>query len=437
MAIGDTLSYAINDLILITKLTSIDLRDQMEELNIYDNVFLPTMSGNIVLRDALGLAKKLKFDGTEYLKIDIGKDADNMRIEKTFRIYRMAKNEENSTSETLILLFCSEEFLHSEQKKINQAYEDTYSNIARSILIDYLYVPNRKFMDCFQDESYGIKKVNIPNLKPLAAIDWCVRRALDIYDAPSFLFFENRYGFNVCSLYTLLKQEPLGTINFGIKNFGTDMVADFFAARSSVVIKNFDAAEATKSGLLASKFKGFDFQTRTYYNKEINFAELYGGRPHLNRYPFLPLTKNREGNLPTQEFDTLQSITPMQSNRLLSNYAKAKDPYIQPDDMENYELQRRGIFANLLHRRIQVTMPGAPIWTSGRVVELDYPRRSARSLNDNGITDDRMSGKYLITGTRHKFDFKMYETIMEIVTDSSNEPSSFVDSPEQDLISNE
>ena len=439
MAAGDSVSYAINDLLLITKTISVDLRDMMEELNIYDNIFLPTMSGNIVLRDALGLSKKLKFDGTEYLKIDIGKDAENMKIEKTFRVYKQSnKQEENSTSEVYILHFCAEEFIYSEQQKVNQAYEDTYSNIARSILIDYLDSPQDKFIEGFHDASFGIKYVNIPNLKPFAAVDWCMKRALDIYDAPAMLFFENRDGYNMCSIYSLIKnQEPMAKLTFGIKNFGDDIAGDLFGVRQSKVISNFDAAESAKSGMLSSKFKGFDPVTRTYYNKEINFAEIYEDRPHLNRFPFLSMNKNRDGKLPTETFDAKQSLSPMQSNQSLSKYAQANDPYAQPDDMENYDLQRKAIFANLLNRRLQLVMPGNPMLTSGRQVELEYPRRSVRSENDEDIVDDRMSGNYLIIGVRHKFGFKMYETIMEVATDSSNEPSLYNDSENQSKAINE
>ena len=439
MAAGDSVSFVINDLILITKTASVDLRDMMEELNIYDNMFLPSMSGNIVIKDALGLAKRLKFDGTEYLKIDIGKDADNLKIEKTFRVYKLSgKQEDNSTSVSYILHFCSEEFLYSEQKKINQVYEDTYSNIARSILLDYIEVPSSKYMDGFHDESYGIKKVNIPNLKPFAAIDWCMKRALDIYDAPSFVFFENRSGYNMCSLYSLIEQESMGTITFGMKNSGgSDVLSEMFGCRQSKVLSNFDAAEAVKSGLMAGTFKGFDPVTRTYYNKEMNFAEIYQGRPHLNKYPFIILNKNRDGNLQTQEFDTKQTLSPMQSNQALSEYAKSKDPYAQQDDMENYAMQRKAIFANLMSRRIQLVMPGNALWTSGAVVDVEYPRRSVRSESDDSNMDEKLSGRYLIIGVRHKFSFKMHETIIEVATDSTNEQNSYEESPEQEMVVDE
>ena len=45
-----------------------------EELNIFDSVLTPCMSGNIVLKDSVGLSNKLLFDGSEFLVVEILKD---------------------------------------------------------------------------------------------------------------------------------------------------------------------------------------------------------------------------------------------------------------------------------------------------------------------------------------------------------------------------
>lgn len=421
MALGDITSYVVNELLLITKTHSVDIRSIMEELNIYDNLFLPAMSGNVVLVDTMGLSQRLKFDGTEYLKVDIGKTEDDILFQKTFRIYKQGKRQNlNNTTEVYVLSFCSEEILYSEQKKINQAYEDTYSNVAHKIIIDHLKVSEENLSSGFHDESYGIRSFTLPNMKPIQAINWCAKRALDIYDAPSFLFFENRDGFNLCSLYTLIEQDPICTITFGVKDKGGDGT-DFFGARESRIIKNFDASEMIKSGLMAGTFKGFDPVTRSYYNNAVNFATMYADRPHLNEYPFVAFLKNRDGNTQAEEVASKQSISVMDSNYESSSYAQAKDPYAQTDNPEMYEMQRQSIFYNLMSKRISVTMPGNFMFTSGRVVELEYPSYSQKSDSESHI-DEGNSGKYLITGVRHVFRFTMHETVIEVATDSTNSP---------------
>ena len=58
---------------LATKAGIVDLTGMFEELNIFDSIFNPCMTGTILIRDAKGLSNKLSFDGSEILLIDMGK----------------------------------------------------------------------------------------------------------------------------------------------------------------------------------------------------------------------------------------------------------------------------------------------------------------------------------------------------------------------------
>ena len=56
-----------------------DVSAIFEELNIFDNMFFPCMSGNIVIRDAINLIDKLSLDGNEFINIEINKSEDSDR----------------------------------------------------------------------------------------------------------------------------------------------------------------------------------------------------------------------------------------------------------------------------------------------------------------------------------------------------------------------
>ena len=90
--IGQTTQFQINKLAINSKFGAIDLSSIFEELNIFDSVLVPCMSGNILLKDAVGLSNKLRFDGSEYIEIDISKDKEfsGTNIKKTFRIYKQS-----------------------------------------------------------------------------------------------------------------------------------------------------------------------------------------------------------------------------------------------------------------------------------------------------------------------------------------------------------
>ena len=63
--------FEIRELTLVVKGGSIDITKIFEEINLYDSLFLPVISGNILIRDAIGLSGKLLFDGSEVLLVDI------------------------------------------------------------------------------------------------------------------------------------------------------------------------------------------------------------------------------------------------------------------------------------------------------------------------------------------------------------------------------
>ena len=66
----------------------IDLRDYLAELNIYENLFSPGISGTITLSDSRNLIKDLPILGEELLLVDFKTPTfdDNLSIYKTFRI---------------------------------------------------------------------------------------------------------------------------------------------------------------------------------------------------------------------------------------------------------------------------------------------------------------------------------------------------------------
>ena len=50
----------------------LDIKDYMSELNIYEDIFSPNMSGNFLFVDSRNLIKELPIVGEEYLYINTG-----------------------------------------------------------------------------------------------------------------------------------------------------------------------------------------------------------------------------------------------------------------------------------------------------------------------------------------------------------------------------
>ena len=121
-------------------------------------------------------------------------------------------------------------------------------------------------------------------------------------------------------------------------------------------------------------------------------------------------------------YDSRVTLYPYQTNRTVIPYVKTNDVKTANivDDTDNYVLQRKMIFDNLMQKRIRITMPGNFGLYSGSCVQLNIPNRYTVDIQKMENGDKSLSGKYIITGVRHLIRYDKHETILEVATDSTN-----------------
>lgn len=416
--------FKINELVIVTKAGNIDISSIYEELNIFDSLMMPVMSGTILIKDSIGLSGKLLFDGSETILIDIAKDknSDIANFHKAFRIFKQSDRQNDGlNSEIYTLHFVSDELMYSDQKRINQSYELTNAQIIEKILLDYLKVPKNNLKGIINPTS-GIKKVVIPNLRPLDAIDWIAKRSVDINQSPNFMFFQNTIGYNFASLSLLLSQPDILDVKFETKNqSGKNAIEEISSARALEVISQANEIEKTRSGVNASKFIGFDPLTRTVSTKNISYGDHYTNMKHGNENPNFSQIKNRDGTNNTETYDANKSVAIFGAARQFSEYIKKKDPtsISKEENIENWLSQRKSIIKNLMTKRVKLTMPGNFQLTSGFNINLMAPNFAKKEKGDDNA-DPSLSGKYIIVATRQIIGYDKHETIIEVATTSSS-----------------
>jgi hypothetical protein len=411
--------FKIKKLAIVSKIGPIDISAIFEELNIYDCIFNPCITGNILIKDSIGLSNKLSFDGSEVLVIEMGKTDKEAIFRKSFRIYKQSERKSlNVTSEIYLLHFVSDEFILSQQTKIAESFKETYSKVVEKILKDKLGVQND--MMGYFEESEGIRNVLIPNKSPFDAIKFCSKRALNKTKSPTFLFFENKIGYNFVTLSTLISKKPVHDINFQIKNLSDDS-NELMGAIKYEVISQFDLNKSIKSGLYAGTFVGYDLVTQSIGVKTSNYDSLYGKNAIANKTPNIGVITNKFGLKNTEMYDSRVVVYPMDAFGENSQYIKENSPLSidAAEDTYNYILQRGASFRNILNQRIKVLMPGNFDLTSGLTANLLIPARGEKARGIDDI-DYSLSGKYLIIASRHMITYHKHETIIEVATDSNN-----------------
>lgn len=423
ISVTKSTQFRVKELVIVTKSGQIDISGIYEEINLFDSLFMPVMSGSVLITDSIGISNSLLFDGSESLLMEIVKDENSeiANFKKAFRIYKQSdRTNDNLSSETYLLKFVSDEFIFSEQKRVNQSYENTYSEIVKKILIDYLKVPLNNLGGSY-DNTSGLKKVVIPNLRPLEAIEWCAKRATDDLLSPNFVFFQNVTGYNFSSLSNLLTKPEILDVKFEPKNLDEkNALAEISSARSMEVVSQTDNIKKTRSGVNAGQFIGFDFMTRSIERKNVSYNDHYKSMKHGNENPNVSVIENRDGDKNVDTFDSKKVLNIFGAARKFSKYIEKNDP-TSISKIENYEdskFQRTAIISNLMNKRIKFTMPGNFQLSSGFNVNVIVPTLSVKSKGDDN-EDVTLSGKYLIVATRHIIGFDKHETIIEVATTSS------------------
>jgi hypothetical protein len=427
--------FKINEIVIVTKAGPIEISKLFEEINIFDSILMPVMSGNILIKDSIGLSGKLLFDGSESILIDIVKSENSevASFKKAFRIFKQSNRKEDGlNSEIYILDFVSDELMYSDQQRINQSYETTYTEIVKRIMNDYLQVtPNN--LGGYFDNSSGVRKVVIPNLRPLEAIQWCAKRSVDLNRSPNFMFYQNLTGFNFVTLSNLLTQEEILDIKFEAKNLkGNNPINEISSARTIEVVKQTDGIEKTRSGVNAGKFIGFDPLTRTVGVKNIGFGDHYNKMKHSNENPNVSVIDNRGGVKNIEAFDSKKTLSFFSTARQYSNYIKKYDPtsISKEDNTEEYIFQRKAILSNLMSKRLKIAMPGNFQLTSGFNVNVIAPNFGIKEKGaDNN--DPSISGKYVIIASRQIIGYEKHETILEVATSSTDNEFVPVSNPQQ------
>lgn len=421
----NTAQFKIKTLAIISKIGPIDVSGIFEELNIHDCIFTPCITGNILIKDSIGLTNKLAFDGSEVLVVEMGKTEQDAIFRKSFRIYKQSQRKSiNNSSEVYLLHFVSDEFILSQQTRIAESFRETYSKVVERILRDNLGVKNN--MIGYFEESEGIRNILIPNKKPLDAIKFCAKRALNKKQSPTFLFFENKIGYNFITLSSMLSNKTVHDINFEVKNLADDG-KELMGAIKYEVISQFDLNKSIKSGLFSGTFIGFDLMTRSIAVKTSNYNSLYNKNEHANKTPNIGVITNKFGLKNTEMYDSKVVLFPMDAFASESSYIRENDPLSidVSDDTYNYILQRDASIRNILNQRIKILMPGNFDLTSGLTANLTVPVKGEKAKIVDNI-DYSLSGKYLIVASRQMITSQKHETIIEVATDSSNRDSYYL-----------
>lgn len=433
--------YDLVKLDLITSMSGstngkINLMPFMVELNLYEDIYSSTISGEVVIGDSLGLFSSFLFNGTEFIDVELQKTNDtSTNISRNYRVFKTSKRDtaKNNDSEVYVLSFCSEEFLLSEQYRLSKSYKGKLiSDIITDILQTYVKVGKGNTKKIYIEKTDGPYDFILPNKKIFETINW-----LSTYAQPSsgnpggdMIFFENNFGYWFQSLQSLYEQTTYGTYRYDPKNINNDINKKVTNVMSFEVLNFFDTLAATTNGTFANRLLTIDPLTRTFHQSDFNYDTYRGKSKNLDVAPLINNYQNRFGQT---MYDPLPEVSGMEMGTFrltTSNFEQKKNSYIAQDpdtvandiSIEQFLPNRVSQMAQANYIRIKLSVPGDPLLYVGKVVTFNVwkisPTSNQTGTNITRDVDPLYSGNYIVSAVRHILKRNEHITIMELCKES-------------------
>lgn len=386
-----------------------NILNQVISVEIYEDIFTSFMSLSVVIKESVDYINMFPFIGEEYLEIEITTPLSETSIKGKFYIYKISNREMIKDREVVYTLKAiSEEYLTDANRKISKSFSGLTSEIAKRLLTT--------------DGLNTSKKINIENAtnttaftanywNPIKCLNYVASTATNASRSPTYLFYENRDGFNFRSIDELLKAPTYhkfvkDNYNRSIVGNGTTSVLDPQEDYKRIIDISIpvltDYMEDIQTGRLKSRLITHDIVTKMYsvkdysVKKDIEFPSTL-----LNPYPTY------------SKYATSNSISTL---LVMPKYYGNFDKFSDVTNVNTIQ-KRLSFFKNLEKYKVNIQVIGRTDYTVGQIVELEI-QRVTQITKDMDPRDMILSGRYLISAISHMITKTNHICNIEVIKNS-------------------
>lgn len=392
---------------------SFDIINQVIAIQVYEDLFSPFISGNLIIRESLDLLNFLPITGQEWLELYIETPSlrEEDHIKGKFFIYKISDREYVAERNVVYKLhFISEHALKDASTILSKGFKGKISDIAKEILTDWVSEENIGDIEETNNNTRYVS--NFWN--PSKNLNYICNNAINRDNSPTYLSFQNRSGFNFVSLHKLYNQESIRTFNHNLKARTIEqsgkasrvLETDYSRITSIELPDSFDNVYKMTKGAFASTLHSYDIVSKEYKVDNFQYRDKFDERAHLNKYPLTP-TKMEE------YFNNKAYI--------MSDF-RHYGVFNQYGDVSNYRVMQERI-SSLIQSEgltVRIIVPGRTDYTVGQKVNLQIMKPDPVDKEDSKEEhiDNTFSGNYLIAAINHKIDRERHECSMELIKDS-------------------
>lgn len=398
--------------IITTKGFYQDIGAQVINVQFYEDLFSPFITGSLIIKDSLDLVNLFPFIGEEYLELEISTPTlDKNNIKGKYYIYKMTNREMVGDKSVVYQLhFISVEGVVDLNKRVSRVFGDKVSKLVEPFIKDKTFgLESEKKV--FIEETLNNTKYISNYWTPVENIMYLVDTAINQNRTPNYVFFENRDGFYFISLESLYTNATFQSFVYD-KYTRDDRPGggsvrnpqeDYRRILEISIPVAFDYMDRIRSGMLANRQISYDVIKKTYTAKNYNMFQRFEQQKHLNKYAI----------------DSDRSI--FRANSRIINFPKMFGNFNGFGDVTNAKSNQERISTMKLaeSNKLNITVPGRCDYTVGQKINLDLKRIEPLAKNEGDTTDKMFSGNYIISAINHYVDREKHECYMEIIKESS------------------
>lgn len=389
-----------------------DITAQVINIEYFENIISPFISGCITVRESLDLVNLFPFAGEEFVDIEVSTPTiKESTIKGRYYIHKLSERELIGDRNVVYRLhFISVEAIIDMNKKISKVYTGNIGDIVKQLLTDKVN-GLQTTKSIIVDPTIRDAKFIANFWSPTQCINHLLDYAVNKNNTPNFVFFENRDGFYFISLESLytngVKQEfvydKYTRDNLNSKGASTKNISEDYKRILDLGIPvGFSYIDRIKSGSLSSKLISWDVTRKKYNVKLYNLFDRFDKQVHLNKFP---LASNR---------------AIFKSNSAIINLPRQTDNFAGFGDTSNYKIlqERNSLMVLSSQSSIRIVVPGRTDYTAGQKVSVKLDKVEPVSKKDVDTEDKMFSGNYIISAINHYISREMHECHMELIKDS-------------------
>lgn len=382
-----------------------NITSQVLGISVYEDIFSPFITGRLTIKDSQDLVNLFPLVGEEFMSMVIRTPSFNDKskyIKGKYLIYKMSEREFlTDRSSVYVLHFISIEALIDINKKTSKAYEGRVSDIVNRIVKTEEGINTDKG-SLVEYTPNGIKFIS-NYWSPVKCINYCASQALNVKNSPSYIFFENRSGFNFVSLNYLYQIEPVQEFIYDnyINGDQVKRPEEQFKRIVDISINTgFDYLEKVQTGMYGSKLISYDLVSKKYTQKNFSILDNYYSQSHLNaNAPSSTSSIYRENALIFTEGRHINNFT---------GYGQSKN-----------KQERLSLLGQAEFHKISITVPGRTDYTVGQTVSVKlYKTNQITESRKEDDLDKVYSGKYIMAAIHHDIDREQHLCHIELIKDS-------------------